>query len=141
MRIEREVMVNGRCNCGTVKFEIDLDIKDVFICHCTMCRRSTGSNGIAVVVVDNDTFRWTKGESNVTTWKESDGNWETSFCQTCGSPLPGINDKSRMYVPAGLIEKGGDSLRVVHHIFVDFKAPWDIIGDSGKQHKRSFKND
>jgi hypothetical protein len=134
-------MINGKCNCGAVTFEIDCDVKDVFICHCTMCRRSTGSNGIAVFVVDNNAFRWTKGETDVCTWKETDGNWQTSFCRTCGSPLPGINDKSRMYVPAGLIEEGADSLRVAHHIYVDLKAPWDIIGDSGKQHNRSFNGD
>jgi TPP-dependent indolepyruvate ferredoxin oxidoreductase alpha subunit len=40
-----------------------------------------------------------------------------------------------MYVPAGLIEEGGNSLRVAHDIYIDFNAPWDIIGDSGLQHK------
>ena len=41
-----------------------------------------------------------------------------------------------MYVPAGLIEEGGDSLRVAHYIYIGFNAPWDIIGDSGIQHQR-----
>jgi hypothetical protein len=44
-------MTRGECNCGAVQFEIDADLTDVFVCHCSICRRSTGSNGIAVVVV------------------------------------------------------------------------------------------
>ncbi len=132
-------MVTGQCNCGAIAFEIDVDISEVFFCHCSICRKSTGSNGIAVVVIDNDAFRWTQGKEKILTWKKPDGDWQTWFCQTCGSPLPGINDESRMFVPAGLITKGGESLRVAHHIWVSSKAVWDEIGDLGKQHRESFE--
>jgi hypothetical protein len=57
----------------------------------------------------------------------------------CGSPVPGLNDESRMFVPAGLITDGGDSLKVKHHIWVDSKAVWDVIGDSGRQHREAFE--
>ncbi len=43
-----------------------------------------------------------------------------------------------MFVPAGLISEGGEALRVAHHIWVDSKAGWDEIGDSGKQHPGAF---
>ena len=49
-------MARGECNCGAVAFEIDADISDVFVCHCSICRKFTGSNGIAVVVIDNNAF-------------------------------------------------------------------------------------
>jgi hypothetical protein len=133
-------MVLGQCNRGEVAFKIDDDISEVFICHCSICRKSTGSNGIAVVVVDNEAFKWMRGENQVLTWKKTIGNWETSFCRVCGSTLPGINDESRMYVPAGLITNGDESLKVVHHIWVDSKAVWDEIGDSGKQHRQAYKD-
>jgi hypothetical protein len=51
-------MAKGACNCGTVQFEIDSELNDVYVCHCSICRRFTGSNGIAVVVVPNEKFRW-----------------------------------------------------------------------------------
>jgi hypothetical protein len=44
-----------------------------------------------------------------------------------------------MFVPAGLITDGGDSLKVKHHIWVDSKAVWDVIGDSGRQHREAFE--
>lgn len=118
-------MATGECNCGAVAFDIAADLADVFVCHCSICRRSTGSNGIAVVVVDNEAFRWTRGEAHIETWKKPGADWQTWFCRTCGSTLPGANDPHRMFVPAGLISDGGDALRVRHHLWVDSKACWD----------------
>jgi len=132
-------MARGECNCGGVTFEISKDLSDVYVCHCSICRRSTGSNGIAVVVVANELFRWTRGEELITTWKKPDADWQTWFCRVCGSPLPGVNDESRMFIPAGMISEGGDNLRVGHHLWVGSKAVWDEIGDSGQQHDESLR--
>ena len=134
-------MVRGQCNCGEVAFEVDADISDVFVCHCSICRKATGSSGIAVVVIDNEMFRWTRGEDRISTWKKPEGDWQIWFCPICGSPLPGSNDDKRMFVPAGLITKGAERLKVAHHIYVDSKAVWDEIGDKGKQHAEEFQTD
>lgn len=131
-------MATGACNCGAVTFEITVGVSDVYICHCSICRRSTGANGVAVVVVNNDDFRWLQGEDQITTWHKPGHDWQTSFCRICGSTLPGANDGTRMYVPAGLITSGGGMLRVAHHIQVDSKAVWDEIGDAGKLHRKGF---
>jgi len=132
-------MASGECNCGAVTFELSADRSGVFVCHCSICRRSTGSNGIAVVVTDNEAFRWIRGEEHIATWKKPDSEWQTWFCRICGSRLPGANDESRMFVPAGLLSDDVDDLRVIHHIWVDSKACWDEIGDSGRQHAGAFE--
>ena len=132
-------MAKGECNCGAVAFEITSELPGVIVCHCSICRRATGSNGIAVMVIDNAAFRWIRGEEHVRSWKKPNADWEMWFCRTCGSPVPGKNDDSRMFVPAGLIMEGGESLRVTHHIWVDSKAPWDEIGDAGKQCAEGFE--
>ena len=106
-------MVRGECNCGAVQFEIDAELADVFMCHCSICRRSTGSNGIAVVVVPNEQFRWVRGQEHIATWKKPNADWQTWFCSVCGSPVPGENDATRKFVPAGSITEGGDALKVV----------------------------
>jgi hypothetical protein len=131
-------MVKGECNCGAVAFEVSTDLAGVFVCHCSICRRATGSNGIAVVVIDNDAFRWIRGEEHISTWKKPGADWQAWFCNACGSPLPGANDESRTFVPAGLISSGDEDLRVLHHIWVDSKACWDEIGDSGQRHLEGF---
>jgi hypothetical protein len=133
------VMASGECNCGAVAFEIDADLSGVFVCHCSICRRSTGSSGIAVVLVPKDQFRWVRGEDHIATWKKPATDWQKWFCRDCGSPVPGENDATTIFVPAGCLTSGGDALRVVHHIWVGSKAVWDEIGDSGKQHEEAFR--
>ena len=132
-------MAGGECNCGTVQFEIETELSDVYVCHCSICRRSTGSSGIAVVIVPKDRFRWIMGEANIATWQKPGTDWHTWFCRTCGSTLPGENNATTMFVPAGLITRGGESLRVAHHVWVGSKAAWDEIGDAGKQHREGFQ--
>ena len=132
-------MAKGQCNCGAVRFEIDGEIADVYVCHCSICRRATGSNGIAVVVVPNERLRWVQGRDQVVMWSKPGADWQTWFCRTCGSPVPGQNDPARMFVPAGSITEGGDALRVVHHVWVGSKAVWDEIGGDGKQHPEKFR--
>jgi hypothetical protein len=124
----------GECNCGAIRFEIDVPLRDVYVCHCSICRRSTGSSDIAVVLVPKERFRWVRGEDHVATWHKPGADWATSFCRTCGSRVPGENDDTRVFAPAGCITEGGESLRVAHHIFVASKAAWDEIGDAGRQH-------
>lgn len=62
-------MVLRQCNCDEVAVKIDYDISEVYICPCSICRKFTGSNGIEVVVVDNEAFQWMRSEDKVLTWK------------------------------------------------------------------------
>ena len=134
-------MASGECNCGAVRYAAEGDLWGVFVCHCSICRRSTGSSGIAVVLVPKDKFRWRAGEQHIATWKKPDTDWQTWFCSICGSPVPGENDPTRMFIPAGSITEGGEALRVLHHVWVGSKATWDEIGDAGKQHIEAFEGD
>ena len=134
-------MALGGCNCGAVAFEVDADLSKVFVCHCSICRKATGSNGIAVAVIEKSALRWLRGGEHVATWRKPVGDWQCWFCRICGSPLPGENDSARMFVPAGLITSGGEKLKVAHHLWVGSKAAWDVIGDAGKQHHEAFEGD
>lgn len=132
-------MVSGACNCGTISFRINASLPDIIVCHCSICRRATGSNGIAVLVVENEKFEWTGGEDSISSWSKPDADWKIWFCKHCGSPVPGDNDEARTFVPAGLISDGGEDLKVGHHIWVDSKASWDEIGGCGRQHPEAFE--
>ncbi len=133
-RPQENLMATGECNCGAVSYHIDADISEVYICHCSICRKTTGGAGFAVVVVDNASFSWLSGRENVSYWAKPGHDWHTSFCRRCGSPLPGANDDARMYVPVGTLTAGHEQLAVAHHIFVDSKAGWEEIADNGVQH-------
>ncbi|WP_444996941.1 GFA family protein [Aliikangiella sp. IMCC44359] len=124
----------GECNCGTVSFELNREVSDIYICHCSICRKATGSSGIAVSIISKNKFHWLKGKNNISSWSKPGHDWETNFCSTCGSPLPGENDSENMFIPVSLLTTGNNKLKVAHHIYVGSKAGWEEIGDSGKQH-------
>lgn len=132
-------MLKGKCNCNTVSFEIDTLVQDVFVCHCSICRRSTGGTGIAVTVVRNNSFHWLTGKEQISLWSKPGHDWQTSFCSICGSTLPGKNDEHNMYIPVSLFCDGVENLKVAHHLFVGSKAAWEEIGDDGKQHVGAYK--
>lgn len=131
-------MATGACNCGAISFKIGVDLSDVIVCHCSICRRATGSNGIAVIIVDNDRFSWEGGEELISTWKKPHADWEIWFCRRCGSPVPGANDEARMFVPAGLICDGDEHLKISDHIWVDSRAAWDELGKCGRLHPEAY---
>lgn len=93
---------------------------------------------MAVSIVPADRFRWTAGQDEIAIWRKPDGDWQSSFCRTCGSPLPGANDDTSFFVPVGLLAGDVEDLKVSHHIWVSSKADWDEIGDEGKQHATKY---
>ena len=130
--------IKGSCNCGGVQFEIEVPIADVYVCHCSICRKSTGSGGIAVAIVKNQDLSWVEGKDLVKKWLKPNHDWETSFCINCGSPLPGKNNEQASYVPVSLLDSGSENLKVQGHLFVDSKAPWEEIAGNAKKHKEGF---
>lgn len=143
--VAESVTTSGSCNCGKVAFDIatgeNTRLTDVYVCHCSICRKSTGSAGIAVAVVDADCVSWTQGQDKVQTWHKPGHDWVTSFCRDCGSPLPGKNDDTTCYVPVSLLDTGHEALEVKHHIWVGSKAVWEAIAGNGKQHLERFNDE
>ena len=80
-----------------------------------------------MTVVPVEAFSWIRGLEHRTTWQKAQHDWETSFCSTCGSALPGKNDEQSMYVPVGLLDSGAENLRVKKRLFLDSKAVWEEI--------------
>lgn len=130
--------IYGSCNCGSVTFQVKTELTDIYMCHCSICRKSTGSGGIAVAIVKNEELEWLSGESLAKTWHKPNHDWQTTFCTECGSPLPGKNDDNSTYIPTSLLDTGTEKLKVVHHLYVGSKASWEVISDGGKLHENKF---
>ncbi|WP_444897084.1 GFA family protein [Microbulbifer sp. SSSA005] len=123
-------IANGSCNCGSVNFRIHIIPHEVYICHCSICRKATGGGGIAVTVVSNEDFEWISGQDYIKTWIKPNHDWQTSFCSECGSSLPGKNDDKAMYVPVSLLDTGFERLKVKKHLFLDSKAVWEEVDEN-----------
>ncbi len=113
----------GSCLCGAVTFSVSGRIRGVGRCHCSLCRKASGTNGNAVFLVSKGRFAWLSGEDHATRFALPSG-WSVLRCQTCGSPLPQSHDGQRVWVTAGLMidDLGTDIQR---HIFCGSKADWD----------------
>ena len=127
-------MIAGSCLCGGVRFEITEAAGPFELCHCTRCRKVSGSAFRAMLGVRTRDFRLTQGADLIARYEapllKSPPPYRSSFCRRCGSavpdPLPG---DAWLEVPAGLLDD--DPLcRPDKHIFVDRKAPWHQIADA-----------
>ena len=121
-------MFRGSCLCQAVKYEIRGDLTPVGHCHCSKCRKVSGTGSNAVCYAAPDDLAWTVGEDKISRFAFPDG-WSSTFCSRCGSPLPQSHpDHPICFVPAGTLDDDPGP-GVMGHIYVDSMASWDTIGD------------
>ena len=90
----------GGCLCGARRYEVAGDFDGVWVCHCSLCRKATGSVGNAILIVPRERFRWLAGEDHGVTFALRP-SYAVTRCKTCGTPLPAETDKMNVYVTAG----------------------------------------
>jgi hypothetical protein len=95
--------VRGGCLCGFVEFEVDLPFIKFVKCHCSRCRRATGSAFAANAYVLPQAFRRLSGQDHVVRFDfPLARSFSTAFCRECGSPLPHATRSGReVIIPAG----------------------------------------
>ena len=81
--------IRGSCLCGGVEFEISPPYLFFHYCHCSRCRKSSGSAHAANILLRKEQFAWTRGEELVRRWEHPGAKrFCTGFCDVCGSSLP-----------------------------------------------------
>ncbi len=126
-------MIKGSCLCGGVKFEIARVVGPFELCHCSRCRKASGSAFVAGVGVLREDFQLLQGGELIKTYEapilEAPPAFRSCFCSRCGSPVPDPASDSRwLEVHAGVLDDD-PQLRPDRHIFVEVKAPWFVITD------------
>jgi ketosteroid isomerase-like protein len=125
-------MLTGGCLCGAVRFEIDGALGPITCCHCSLCRRSSGSAFVAAASVDAGYFRVTKGEDVLGDHVSSPQN-HRHFCTRCGSQLFGRHDAYPIVrVRVGTVD-GDPGGHVAAHFMMDSKASWFDVRDDAEQ--------
>ena len=113
----------GSCLCGARRYEIDGDVGGVWVCHCSLCRKATGSGGNSILIVPKAQFRWVAGEDHGVTFALRP-TYTVTRCKTCGTPLPAEADDQNVYLTAGTLDAPlGEGVRV--HLFCASRADWD----------------
>lgn len=116
--------MKGSCLCETVVFEISVIPTLYYRCHCSLCRKQTGTGyNLATLIKERD-FAWIAGESQIASWRKPTG-YRTDFCATCGSAVPNrLRDRPYIWLPIGLL-----NAPVAMHCIGDYctydAMPWD----------------
>ncbi|RBP31177.1 hypothetical protein DET50_106200 [Marinobacter pelagius] len=116
--------MNGECLCGKVQFEIQGDLPNLYQCHCSLCRKATGSAANAATFVHQQDFRWLSGQDRITSFQKPTG-YRSDFCSVCGSPVPNqLRGTELVWIPAGLLEEDFDAVVNVH-LHLNSAAKWE----------------
>jgi hypothetical protein len=117
--------VTGSCLCGQVIYELSGNLGVFQYCHCSRCRKFTGSAHATNLLVAPDQFKWLTGEAYIGRFEPKDTkHFATSFCKHCGSSLPWLGkQKKAVIVPAGTLDTD-PGIKPSQNIFWGSKAPW-----------------
>ncbi|MCB1507720.1 MAG: GFA family protein [Hyphomicrobiaceae bacterium] len=123
-------MVQGRCECGKVRFEAPSVRETVTVCHCSQCRRTSGHLWASTHAPFKELSFF---ESEGLEWYASSSFAKRGFCKFCGSSLfYRMNDEEGIGIAAGCLESP-TGLRIGKHIFVSGKGDYYAIGDDAPQ--------
>jgi hypothetical protein len=122
----------GKCLCGAVQYEVSDAFEYALNCHCSNCRRATGSAFKPFGGIQRASLRLTAGEHDLLIFGGDDAC--DIHCKHCGSLLYSeFRASARAHVTFGSLVDP-PSLSPTAHIFVGSKAPWYVIADDLPQH-------
>jgi hypothetical protein len=123
----------GRCLCGAVHYAVMDEFLYALNCHCSNCRRATGSAFKPFAGIERTKLHVTKGDDNLSIFGEEIVN--DTRCKACGSLLYSVvRDGAFVHVTMGTLVDN-PTIRPTAHIFVGSKAPWFTITDDLPQHE------
>ena len=80
--------IDGRCHCGFITYEAEIDPEEVWLCHCTDCQTLSGSAFRTVTPTRKGAFTLLSGEVKTYGKIGSSGARRChAFCPECGSPI------------------------------------------------------
>ena len=132
-----EERVEGECLCGAIRFRAVGPWLRFVHCHCSRCRRATGSGHATNLFAAREHLEWTQGESDVVRFDlPSAESFATCFCPTCGSPLPHLTRSGSAWViPAGSLDDSPGP-QPTARIYWTSRADWTCESDDLRRTQR-----
>lgn len=125
--------LEGKCFCGAVQYAVADEFLYAMNCHCSNCRRTTGSAFKPFAGIERDKLVLTQGRDSLLIYGQESNH--DAHCKVCGSFLYSlVRDAKYLHVGLGtLVDAPG--IRPSMHIFVGSKAPWFEITDDLPQYE------
>lgn len=117
--------IEGSCLCGSLRYRISGHLNIFQYCHCSRCRKFTGSAHAANLLVRPEHFQWLSNTDQLGRYEPPESRYfATCFCKTCGSSMPWIAKRGKaVVIPAGSLDQAPD-IRPFQNIFCDSRADW-----------------
>ncbi len=132
------VMINGSCLCEQVKFSCNINHYrlNIYQCHCTLCKKQSGSSSNSATMVKLTDFQWLQGEDNIGKWQKETG-FSAHFCQTCGCVVPNVFADSYVWIPIGLLDLDKNyQVNVVADLCLSSQSQWHLLSDTSQKFEK-----
>jgi len=97
-----QAVIEGGCLCGTVRFSLNNEFAKFYLCHCSQCRKITGSSNAANLFTAPQNIEWLSGQASMKRFDYPGRDFTSVFCTECGSGLPYLSKSGKsLIVPAG----------------------------------------
>ena len=120
-----EATVRGSCLCGAVKYEVSGEPKRFLHCHCSRCRKATGTGHASNIFLQPASLTWLSGEEQLRSFKVPDAvRFTNVFCATCGGRMPRqLKGTDAVLIPAGSLDDD-PPLKPQARIFYGSRTSW-----------------
>jgi hypothetical protein len=125
-----QTTLKGSCLCGAVKYEATGEPQRFYHCHCSRCRKATGTGHASNLFMQPAMLKWVSGEEQVRAYKVPEAKrFTNTFCATCGSRLPRqAAGMDMVVIPAGSLDEE-PPIKPQSRIFTGSQADWSCGGD------------
>ena len=131
-----EVIHEGGCLCGQVRWRARGEPANVRVCHCRLCQAATGAPFFARAIFLAERIEWS-GET--TRWPTSP-RIDRLSCARCGTPMfaQPHDPPARLAVSLATLDDK-DAIAPACHIWVSRKLAWLPLDDGLPQHAEGFQ--
>ncbi|KAJ3784536.1 Mss4-like protein [Lentinula aff. detonsa] len=127
-----DILRNGSCLCGAIKFTIKGDPFHYLVCHCKNCQKASGSAFMMNIWFKEEAFKLISGQDALKSYQDTDTDTgkplSRFFCSNCGSNVffrmsPDL-PRSDVYLIQGPAIEGSEIWTPRKESFPTHKLPW-----------------
>jgi hypothetical protein len=125
-----QIILRGSCLCGAVKYQVSGEARRFYHCHCSRCRKTTGTGHASNLFLQPAALEWLSGEQHIRTFKVPEAKRFTNqFCGICGGRVPRRPENmDAVMIPAGSLDDE-PPISPQARIFTGSSASWSCSGD------------
>jgi hypothetical protein len=122
--------LSGSCLCGSLKYSVSGVPSRFYHCHCTRCRKSSGTGHATNLFMTDGKITWTGDTELIKRYKVPEAERFTrTFCSNCGCALPvEIAAMNLAFIPAGTLDDE-PNIKPQARIFQDSRTSWSCGND------------